>query len=98
MITCSQSWTPGLFGQYIYESVYASVGSDGTIYATGITNAGGMQEHTAWVNVTIQSPGGRSNTGVWYAYSGGYAVANTSLAFDPNDLGDYDIFAIGGGT
>jgi hypothetical protein len=30
--------------------------------------------------------------------SGGYAIANASLAFDEDDLGDHDIWASGGGT
>ncbi|MGD1155093.1 MAG: hypothetical protein ABSA41_04625 [Terriglobia bacterium] len=91
--------TPELFGQlYLYESVSASVGSDGTIYATGITNASGMQQHTAWVQTTIMSPRPRYGEGYQSVSSGGYAVANASLAFDETDLGDYIIEAYGTGT
>lgn len=89
---------PALFGQYVYESVSYSVGTDGTIYATGVTNAGGMQQHSAWVQTVISSPGGRLGEGTQSVYSGGYAVANASLAFVTTDLGTYTVSASGGGT
>ncbi len=90
--------TPLLSAAYLYESVSASVGSDGTIYATGVTNAGGMQQHSAWVSTNIRSPKGRVGSGYQSVTSGGYAVADASLAFDQSDVGDYFIQANGGGT
>jgi hypothetical protein len=89
---------PLLSGAYVYESVSYSVGSDGTIYATGITNAGGMQQHSAWVSTVIGSPGGRYGSGYQSVSSGGYAVANASLLAEDSDLGDYTVSASGGGT
>jgi hypothetical protein len=83
---------------YIYFSVSYSVGSDGTIYATGITNAGGMQQHSAYVTTTINSPKNRQGYGYQSVSSGGYAVANASLSLDDTDLGEYTIEANGGGT
>jgi hypothetical protein len=45
--------TPQAFGQplgqILWEFVTIWPGSDGTIYAEGITSAGGMQVHSAWV-------------------------------------------------
>jgi hypothetical protein len=76
-------------GRYLYESVSCSVGSDGTIYATGITNAGGMQQHPAWVSTVIGSPGGCYGSGYQSVSSGGYAVANASLLAEDSDLGEY---------
>jgi hypothetical protein len=87
-----------LSGAYLYESVSYSIGSNGTIYATGVTNAGGMQDHSAWVWTVIGSPSGRLGEGYDSVNSGGYAVANASLAFDQTDIGAYDISASGGGT
>jgi hypothetical protein len=89
---------PQLFGANLCVSVSYSVGSDGTIYATGVNDAGHVQMHSCWVQTTIYSPGGRSGYGYQSVGSGGYAVANASLAFDQNDLGDYTIEAYGCGT
>lgn len=89
---------PQLFGAYLYVSMSVSVGSDGTIYATGVNNAGHIQMHSCWVQTTIHSPGGRSGYGYQSVSSGGYAVANASLAFNENDLGQYTIEAYGCGT
>jgi hypothetical protein len=88
---------PQLFGQYIYVSVSASVGSDGTLYATGVTNAGGMQAHSATVTTTVSSPIGRYAWASQSVSSGGYAVATASLAFDQNDCGSYLMYASGSG-
>jgi hypothetical protein len=88
---------PLLSGAYVHVSVSYSVGSDGTIYATGVNDAGHIQMHSCWVQTTIYSPGGRSGYGYQSASSGGYAVANASLAFDQNDLGEYTIEAYGCG-
>ncbi|MFZ0961284.1 MAG: hypothetical protein WAO35_10295 [Terriglobia bacterium] len=92
------SCAPLLSGQYVHESVSYSIGSNGTIYATGVTNAGGMQAHSAWVSTEIYSPSGRVGSGYQSVPSGGYAVANASLELDDDDLGDYTIAAYGGGT
>jgi hypothetical protein len=98
LILVALTCTPPLSGQYLYESVSYSIGSDGTIYATGVTNAAGMQQHSAWVVTNIVSPTGRAGEGQQSVSSGGYAVANASLAFDQNDLGEYTISAYGSGT
>jgi hypothetical protein len=88
---------PPLSGAYVHVSVSYSVGSDGTIYATGITDAGHIQMHSCWVQTTIQSPGGRYAEGYQSVNYGGYAVANTLMYFDQNDLGEYTIEAYGCG-
>jgi hypothetical protein len=92
------AWPPALMGQYLYESLSVSVGSSGTIYATGITNAGGMQEHSAYVSTVIRSPKGRMASRYTSVSSGGIARADTSLAFDGTDLGNYTASAGGGGN
>lgn len=89
---------PAFSGQPLYESVSYSVGADGTIYATGVTNAPGMQQHSASVETVIESPNGRGAEGYQSVSSGGYAVANASLAFDQTDLGQYTIYAYGCAT
>jgi hypothetical protein len=67
----------------------ASVGSNGTIYGWGVTDAyvGGMV-HTAYVTTTLNSPHGRlANSG---RRSGTNTVrADLSLPWDPTDLGVY---------
>ncbi len=79
---------------YVDVSVDWSVGDDGTLYATGITNAGGMQEHSAYVATGITSPTRQAS---WTAsvYSGGYVRADTSLPFNENDVGNFSVWADG---
>jgi len=90
--------TRPLSAAYLYVSVSYSIGSDGTIYATGVNNAGHVQMHSCWVQTTIGSPGGRYGSGYQSVSSGGYAVANASLAFDESDTGEYTLEAEGCGT
>lgn len=84
-------------GAYLYVSESASVGSNGTLYATGVTNAGGMQVHSATVTINITSPKGRLAHAYGSVSSGGYAVATASLAFDTTDLGEYLSYVYGSG-
>jgi hypothetical protein len=82
----------------VYVSEYAdvSMGDDGTIYATGITNASGMQDHTADVSLSLNTPMRAANASN-SVYSGGYARADTFLPSDPNDSGDGSVTASGSG-
>ncbi len=82
---------------YITEYLNVSVGSDGTIYATGITDAGWMQEHSADVSTVIRSPSGRVVSPYVSVPSGGYARADASLPFN-NEDGDFTVSADGDAT
>ena len=86
------------FGQYVNEYLDVSIGSDGTIYATGTTDAGWMSEHSAWVETVIHSPAGRYGTGSANVDSGGYVSVDASLPLDSSDLGEYDVSATGDGN
>jgi hypothetical protein len=89
--------TPQLFGQYLYVSVSASVASDGTILGTGVTYAGQMYVHSAYVKTTITSPNGNYSSASTSVSVGGYVAVTAQFPFDPNDLGDYTIEAEGTG-
>ncbi len=82
---------------YINVFLDISAGDDGTLYATGITDAGGMQEHSANIWTGINSPKGRTASAGNSVTSGGYARADTLLAFDETDTGNYTIWADGNG-
>lgn len=86
-----------LFGQSLVANEYldVSVGSNGTIYATGITDAGNMSIHSADVTTTITSPNWRRALAYNSVSSGGYARADTSLPFDQSDIGDFFANAAG---
>lgn len=86
------------FAQYVNEYIDVSVGSDGTIYATGTTDAGWMSDHSAWVETLIRSPSGRAAGGSASVDSGGYVSADASLAFESTDLGEYVASATGDGN
>lgn len=67
----------------------ASVGSSGTIYGWGVTEASDYyMTHTAYVTTTLRSPKGRAAySGMW---AGGDTVrADISLSWDATDLGTY---------
>ena len=67
----------------------ASVGSDGTVYAWGVTDVTvtGMY-HTAYVNATLTSPKGRvANNGTIQATNS--VREDLSLPFEATDLGNY---------
>jgi len=79
------------YGRVTYSDM--SVGSDGTIYGWGVTdaNSGGCYCHTAKVKTTIRSPKGRTRTASDLYGSRGHehARADVSLVWDDTDLGDY---------
>lgn len=76
----------------------ASVGSDGTVYGWGVTDATpppGMY-HTAYVYTTLTSPKGRvANYGQVSAPS--TVRQDVSLPFDPADLGTYVVASLSSG-
>jgi hypothetical protein len=76
----------------------ASVGSDGTVYGWGVTDATpppGMY-HTAYVYTTLTSPNGRvANYGQVSAPS--TVREDVSLPFDPTDLGTYVVASLSSG-
>jgi len=79
------------YGRVTYSDM--SVGSDGTIYGWGVTdaNSGGCYCHTAKVTTTIRSPNGRARTAsdLYGSRDHEYARADVQLSFDQNDLGEY---------
>lgn len=84
------------FGQlYVNISESESLGSDGTLYATGVTDAGGMPEHSAVSAVWITSPTGRTAQASASVPSGGIARSEAFLPSVQNDLGDYTIYTNG---
>lgn len=72
------------------DTIYsgASVGSDGTIYGWGVTDASSMTAHTTQMNSTLSSPKGRSTAGSISA-GGDYSRIDLSLPNDDNDTGTY---------
>src|SRR3990172_251690 len=66
-----------------------SVGSNGTIYGWGVTDAyGGGMWHIAYASTRLQSPNGRIYNSYWQQASD-WVTANSFLVWEPNDLGDY---------
>jgi hypothetical protein len=90
-------WVPAgalgmTYGQVKYSD--ASMGSDGTIYGWGVTdaNSGGCYCHSAKVTTTLRSPNGRTQTFTRSTTIGQeYARADVYLLFDQNDVGNYTI-------
>lgn len=71
------------------DNIYsgASVGSDGTIYGWGVTDATSMVAHTTHMNSTLSSPNGRQTSGT--TSGGDYSRIDLSLPNDDNDTGTY---------
>ena len=69
----------------------ASVGPDGTVYGWGVTDVTtSSMYHMAYVWVTLTSPKGRQNgPGYWSAQNS--VRGDAMLAFDPTDLGTYEV-------
>jgi hypothetical protein len=76
----------------------ASVGSDGTVYGWGVTDATpppGMY-HTAYVYTTLTSPKGRVADYGWVS-APSTVREDVSLPFDPTDLGTYVVSSLSSG-
>jgi hypothetical protein len=64
-----------------------SVGSNGTVYGWGVTDARSMSSHTTQTSSTLTSPHGRQAS---RSTSGGsFTRIDLQLAFDPDDMGTF---------
>lgn len=73
----------------------SSIGSDGTIYAWGVTdgtpNPGYSMTHDAYVNTTLTSPKGRTDYTGYYKWGINTVRSDVSLPYDRTDLGTYTV-------
>jgi hypothetical protein len=67
----------------------AAVNSNGSVYSWGVTSACSMSSHTTHMNSTLTSPKGRQASG--NASDGCSTRVDLYLAFDPTDLGTYEV-------
>ncbi len=76
------------------DSVYsgASVGSDGTVYGWGVTDAQSMTSHTTHMTTTLTSPKGRQATSS--PSDGDYTRADVNLPFLSTDTGTYTVVSL----
>jgi hypothetical protein len=77
------------YGRVTYSDM--SVGSDGTTYGWGVTdaNSGGCYCHTAKVSTTIRSPNGRTRTASDLYGSRGHEYARADVYLPFEEEGDY---------